>query len=305
MWIREISQVEMDLLGADKASTSTSTSKPKGFNMEQVVGGAGPIQGLSAQDLRSPVLTSALKDADKRDLILARFTPEQTKAVTSNPELILDDGLIPPAKDSEEGVKKAMSGIKSIRTKIQMLNVALKFLKGMGKIDASRLRDAADRKKGKVDKKAVAKASADVAGAAAWKAAVTAFPILAIVKGATERIIEKTMEAMKLSYNNACGGEAGETIGDFSKVGKAERLDGKCAAADGEPGWVSEGFRPYLWRSALGLSKWTYSPIGISKNKREIKEALDERKKRGRKAPPGFKKGGKNIDMRPPSACRN
>ena len=300
MWIREISPVEMDLLGADKASTS----KTKSFDLEQLVRGTGPIQGLSAQDLRSPVLTSALRDANKRSIILARFTPEQTRLITSNPELILDDDLIPPAKDSEEGIKKAMSDIKSIRTKIQMLDVALKFLKNMGRIEASKLRDAADRKKGKVDKKAIAKAAADVAGAVAWKAAVTVFPILAIVKGAAERVIEKTMEAMKLSYNNACGGEAGETIGDFSKVGKAGRLDGKCAAADGEPSWVSEGFRPYLWRSALGLSKWTYSPIGISKNKREIKEALDERKKRGRKAPPEFKKGGKNMDMQPPSACR-
>lgn len=300
MWIREISPVEMDLLGADKANTSETRS----FDLEQLVRGTGPIQGLSAQDLRSPVLTSALRDASKRGLILARFTPEQTKLITSNPELILDDDLIPPAKDSEEGIKKEMSGIKSIRTKIQMLDVALKFLKNMGRIEASKLRDAADRKKGKVDKKAVAKAAADVAGAVAWKTAVTAFPILAIVKGAAERVIEKTMEAMKLSYNNACGGEAGETIGDFSKVGKTGRLDGKCAAADGEPSWVSEGFRPYLWRSALGLSKWTYSPIGISKNKREIKEALDERKKRGRKAPPEFKKGGKNMDMQPPSACR-
>lgn len=300
MWIREISSVEMDLLGADKASTSETRS----FDLEQLVRGTGPIQGLSAQDLRSPVLTSALRDASKRSLILARFTPEQTRLITSNPELILDDDLIPPAKDSEEGIKKEMSGIKSIRTKIQMLDVALKFLKSMGKIDAGKLRDAADRKKGKVDKKAVKKAAADVAGAVAWKTAVTAFPILAIVKGAAERVIEKTMEAMKLSYNNACGGEAGETIGDFSKVGKAGRLDGKCAAADGEPSWVNEGFRPYLWKSALGLSKWTYSPIGISKNKREIKEALDERKKRGRKAPPEFKKGGKNMDMQPPSACR-
>lgn len=302
MWIREISQVEMDLLGADKASASKSETK--NFDLEQIIRGTGPIQGLSMQDLRSSVFTSALRDANKRSLILSRFTPEQTKAITSNPELILDDDLIPPAKDSEEGIKKAMGDIKSIRTKIQMLDVALKFLKNMGRIEAGKLRDAADRKKGKVDKKAVAKASADVAGAVTWKAAVTVFPILAIVKGAAERIIEKTMEAMKLSYNNACGGEAGETIGDFSKVGKAGRLDGKCAAADGEPSWVSEGFRPYLWKSALGLSKWTYSPIGISRNKREIKEALDERKKRGRKAPPEFKKGGKNIDMQPPSACR-
>ena len=300
MWIREISSVEMDLLGADKASTSET----KSFDLEQLVRGTGPIQGLSAQDLRSPVLTSALRDANKRGLILARFTPEQTKLITSNPELILDDDLIPPAKDSEEGIKKAMSGIKSIRTKIQMLDVALKFLKNMGRIEASKLRDAADRKKGKVDKKAVAKASADVAGAVAWKAAVTVFPILAIVKGAAERVIEKNMEVMKKSYNNDCGGEAGETVGDFSKVGKAGRLDGKCAAADGEPEWINEGFRPYLWRTALSFSKWTYSPIGISKNKREIKEVLDERKKRGRKAPPEFKKGGKNMDMQPPSACR-
>jgi hypothetical protein len=300
MWIREISPVEMDLLGADKANTSETRS----FDLEQLVRGTGPIQGLSAQDLRSPVLTSALRDASKRGLILARFTPEQTKLITSNPELILDDDLIPPAKDSEEGIKKAMSDIKRIRTKIQMLDVALKFLKKMGRIEAGKLRDAADRKKDKVDKKAVAKAAADVAGAVAWKAAVTVFPILAIVKGAKERVIEKTMEVMKKSYNNDCGGEAGETVGDFSKVGKAGRLDGKCAAADGEPEWINEGFRPYLWRTALSFSKWTYSPIGISKNKREIKEILDERKKRGRKAPPEFKKGGKNMDMQPPSACR-
>jgi hypothetical protein len=300
MWIREISPVEMDLLGADKASTSETRS----FDLEQLVRGTGPIQGLSAQDLRSPVLTSALRDASKRGLILARFTPEQTKLITSNPELILDDDLIPPAKDSEEGIKKAMSDIKRIRTKIQMLDVALKFLKNMGRIEAGKLRDAADRKKGKVDKKAVAKAAADVAGAVAWKAAVTVFPILAIVKGAKERVIEKTMEVMKKSYNNDCGGEAGETVGDFSKVGKAGRLDGKCAAADGEPEWINEGFRPYLWRTALSFSKWTYSPIGISKNKMEIKEILDERKKRGRKAPPEFKRGGKNMDMQPPSACR-
>lgn len=301
MWIREISQVEMDLLGADKAGTSKDDS-PKALDVEQIVRGTGPIQGLSARDLQSPIFTSALKDGSKKDLILARFTTEQTRAITSNPDLILDDDLIPPAKDSEDGVKKAMSGIKSVRTKVQILDTAIKFLKSMGRIEAGRLRN--ERKKGKVDKKAIKKAAADVAGAVAWKTAVTAFPVLAIVKGAAERVIEKTMEAMKLSYNNDCGGEAGENIGDFSKVGKAGRLNGKCAAADGEPEWINEGFRPYLWKSALGLSKWTYSPIGISKNKREIKDVLDERKKRGRKTPPEFKKGGKNMDMRPPPACR-
>jgi hypothetical protein len=296
MWIREISPVEMDMLGA------APTSK---VNLDAMIQGTGPIQGLSAKDLRSKEFISLLSDPNKREIALARFTPEQTKVATSDPDVILDDELIPPAKDSEEGVEKAMKGIKSIRTKIQMLGVALKFLKNMGKIEANKMRDAADRKKGKVDKKAIRKAAADVAGAVAWKAAVTAFPILAIIKGVAERVIEKTMEAMKLRYNNKCGGEAGDAIGDFSKVGKAGREDGRCAAADGEPKWISEGFRPYLWRSTLGLSHWTYSPVGISKNKRDIKEALEKRKKRGKKAPPEFKKGGKNVDMRPPAASRN
>jgi hypothetical protein len=300
MWIREISQVEMDLLGATPFNTTKSY-----VNLVEVLRGTGPIQGLSANDLRSPEFINAIKDPEKRAVTLARFTPEQTKVATSDPDVILDDELIPPAKDSEEGVEKAMKGIKSIRTKIQMLGVALKFLKNMGKIEANKMRDAADRKKGKVDKKAIRKAAADVAGAVAWKTAVTAFPILEIIKGVAERVIEKTMEAMKLRYNNKCGGEAGDAIGDFSKVGKAGREDGRCAAADGEARWISEGFRPYLWRSALGLSHWTYSPVGISKNKREIKEALEKRKKRGKKAPPEFKKGGKNVDMRPPAASRN
>ena len=308
MWIREISDVEMDMLGVvpgqpkeESSSSSTSSQTKGGGDKLQVLQGPGRIEGLGKNEIQSKEFKAALRGGG--DAFLARLTPAQMKVITSDPDLILDDELIEPAKDSEEGIKRALGGFKSIRTKIAMLQVAYDFLEGMGKIDAKNFQEAVKRKGGKVDKKAVKKAAADVAGAVAWKTAVTAFPILAIVKGVAQKVIDKTLEAMKLSYNNRCGGKAGETVGDFSDVGGAGRLDGKCAAAEGEPKWVSEGFKPYLWRNALGLSKWTYSPLGFTGNKRDIKDVLDARKKRGKKAPPKFKKGGKN-DLRPPAAYR-
>lgn len=317
MWIREISQVEMDMLGAEKKSStkeSGSQGGPPRKDFTKIIEGIEPISVLRPEDVVSPDFikeVKKIKSEDRKMDLLSSMTSDQAKKVTSRPDLILDDDIIAPAKNSESGVNNALRRLRSVRTKIQALDVALKFLKSIGKIEGSKLRDASKRKNGKVDKSAVKKAAADVAGAVAWKTAVTAFPVLAIVKGVAEKVIETVMERMKINYNNNCGGKAGELmerggieIADFSKVGKAGRQDGKCDAAKGEPEWISEGFQPYLWKGGLGLTRWNYTTIGISRNKKQIKDALERRKKRGKKAPPQFKGGDRNMDMRPPAACR-
>jgi hypothetical protein len=175
------------------------------------------------------------------------------------------------------------------------LSAVYKFLDKLGS------RDRKDYQKGgKID-------PATVAASAVWMAASSAVPALRIAKSVAMKVLKSMVGALKIAYNNNCGGKAGQAIGDFSDVGGAGRQEGKCQAADGEPKWIDTGFAPYVWKTAISTSQWSYSPLGVSKSKSQILELLEKRKKRGKKAPPawgkgadkgagkGGKKGGKNF----------
>jgi hypothetical protein len=154
----------------------------------------------------------------------------------------------------------------------------------------------------------------DAAGAALyWSANALSGGVIGTIMGASKTVIKRTIQGLMIRYNNRCSGAASKwidpnegKIDDFSDVGKAGRENGICERAKGEPKWIDTGFRPYIWRGGLGITPWNYTRIGISKNKRALKELEDKRKKRGDKAPPKFKGGGKNtLDLRPPSAFRD
>jgi len=236
---------------------------------------------LNRDEVKSRSFQEKIASSEDGPRILDRITPDTLR-------LIREEGAVPKVKDDESGSDRAFrdAGVRSRREQIRILHAVYDFLNAIGR-KASEFKDG----KIKID-------PAQAAKNAVWMTASTAIPGLRIAKSIAERVIKATFRSLMLWYNNNCGGRAGETIGDFSDVGSAERQEGRCQAAKDEPKWVDTGFRPYVWETAVSTSRWSYSPLGLSKSKSEIKDLLEDRKKRKDKKPNSFQKGGKNI-LRP------
>lgn len=273
---------DMDLVAA-MAPTISFGASPKGgagasavsAKINNAVKGLKPLGTLSVEEVRDKEFQAALADPIKAPKLFPQIDAPTLK-------IIRKEGAVIGVPDSEQGVDRAFrdAGIKSRRQKIKILLAVYSFLDKLGS------RDRKDYQKGgKVDPAAVAKS-------AVWMAASTAVPALRIAKSVAMRVLKSMVGALKIAYNNNCGGKAGQAIGDFSDVGSAGRQDGKCQAADGEPKWIDTGFAPYVWKTAISTSQWSYSPVGVSKSKSKILELLENRKKRGKKAPPAWGKGG-------------
>lgn len=324
MWIREISSVEMDLLGADAMPTlKNATQSPAlAAKVDLILKTDAPITAAEVKEkaILNPEVLKALEDPKRRPAILKRMDKGAVIESIKDDEVLFNKRINKPAKDSEEGVIQGMinSGIRSARVQIQALSVVLRVLKKITNVDLGHIKEmtvSLARGKWKKAANSFKDALLDVAGATLyWSANVLSGGVIGTIMGASKSIIKKTIQTLKLRYNNRCGGAARKwldpdkgKVDDFSDVGKADRENGICERAKGEPEWIDTGFRPYIWRGGLGMTPWNYSLIGIgllSKNKRALKDLEDERKKRGKKAPPKFKSGGKNMDMQPPSACR-
>lgn len=280
-----------DQLGASPKSAPGASGAPGAGGAQISTGVASKIDNalkgralsLTLEEIKSEPFQKAIQTASVAPLLLPKIDKETLR-------LMRKEGAVPRVPDSEEGAERAFrdAGIKSRRQKIKVLLAVYSFLDKLGS------RDRKDYQKGgKID-------PAAVAASAVWMAASTAIPGLRIAKNVAMKVIKSMVGALKLSYNNSCGGRARQTIGDFSDVGSAGRQEGRCQAADGEPKWIDTGFAPYVWKTAVSTSKWSYSPLGISKSKSQILELLDKRKKRGKKAPPAWgsgksKKGDKNL----------
>lgn len=321
MWIREISQVEMDLLGAI-APTMKNPTQSAGLaaKVDLILKTDAPITAAEIKDkaILNPEVLKALDDPQRRPIILKRMDKSAVIESIKDDEVLFNRKINKPAKDSEDGIIQNMidSGIRSARVQVKALTVVLRVLKKITNVDLGHIKDmTVSLAKGKWKKAANSFKDAllDVAGATLyWSANVLSGGVIGTIMGASKSVIKKTIQILKIRYNNRCGGVARKwlnpdegRVDDFSDVGKADRENGVCERAKGEPEWIDTGFRPYIWRGGLGMTPWNYSLIGISKNKRALKELEDKREKRGKKAPPKFKGGGKNVDMRPPSACRN
>ena len=233
-------------------------------------------QGASVAQLRSPEVQREILKLEAQKQI----SPASLKRIRQNL-------LVPSVSDSEDGIKQALRTIPEggIREKIRILSAVYDFLQKVGRSKAVEIRNG----KLKVDPLLLA-------ANAVWKSAVTAVPALRIVKSVAERVIKIALRQMKIWYNNRCGGVAKDAIGDFASVGRSSKMDNKCGRAQDEPDWVSRGFSPYVWRTGVSTSRWSYSPAGFSKTKKEIKDLKDARRRRRGKAPPKFKRGGKNEE---------
>jgi hypothetical protein len=80
MWIREISDVEMDMLGfvpgqpkGESSSSSTSSQTKGGGDKLQALQGPGRIEGLGKNEIQSKEFKAALRGGG--DAFLARLTP--------------------------------------------------------------------------------------------------------------------------------------------------------------------------------------------------------------------------------------
>lgn len=315
MWIREISDQEMAMLGAAPPAMSKTRSPALSAKVSLILNTDLPIKAedIAQGEFESPEVQMALANPNTRPSILGRMDKSAVEeSIKSDESLFGNKKLNKPAKDSKEGILDGMrdSGILSARVQIRTLKVVLRVMKEISSIDLGRIKDmTVSLAKGKWKKAAnkFKKALLDVAGAALyWSANALSGGVVGTIMGASKSVIKQTIQSLMIRYNNRCGGEAGERVGDFSDVGKEDRQNGLCKRAKGEPKWIDTGFRPYIWRGGLGGTKWNYTRIGISKNKRNLKDLEDERKKRGDRSPPRFKGGGKNtLDMRPPSAFRD
>lgn len=322
MWIREISDQEMAMLGATPSTTSTGTRSPElAAKVNLILKTDLPITSAEIKQgaLLDPEVIKALENPKERPAILGRMDKGAVVESIKDDEVLFNKKVNKPAKDSENGVIDGMiaSGIRSARVQIRVLTVVLKVLEKINTIELSHVKKmTVALAKGKWKKAAnnFKNALLDVAGAALyWSANTLSGGVVGTIMGASKSVIKKVIKRLRLRYNKRCGGAASKwldpdkgKVGDFSDVGKADRENGICERAKGEPKWIDTGFRPYIWRGGLGSTPWNYTRIGISKNKRCLKELLEKRKKRGDKAPPKFKGGGKNtLDMRPPSAFRD
>lgn len=264
----------MSVFGANPKGGAGSSAMSAKLN--NAVKGLEPLGTLSPEQVRDKEFQAALADPSKALKLFPLIDAPTLKNIRTESDSVV---RVP---DSEQGVERAFkdAGIKSRRQKIKILSVVYNFLDKLGS------RDRKDYQKGgKIDPAAVAKS-------AVWMAAATAIPALRIAKSVAMKVLKATTGALKIAYNNNCGGKAGQAIGDFSDVGSAGRQEGKCQAADGEPKWIDTGFAPYVWKTAISTSQWSYSPLGVSKSKSQILELLEKRKKRGKKAPPAWGKGG-------------
>jgi len=264
----------MSVFGANpKGGAGASAMSAK---VNSAVKGLKPLGTLSPEQVRDKAFQAALADPAKALKLFPLIDAPTLKNIRTE-----SDSLV-RVPDSEQGVERAFkdAGIKSRRQKLKILIAVYKFLDKLGS------RDRKDYQKGgKIDPVAVA-------SSAVWMVASNAIPALRIARNVAMKVLKPTIGALKIAYNNNCGGKAGQAIGDFSDVGSAGRQEGKCQAADGEPEWVNTGFAPYVWKTAISTSQWSYSPLGISKSKSQILELLEKRKKRGKKAPPAWGKGG-------------
>lgn len=258
----------------------SEAEKTANIKIDESIKNKKPLN-LSKEEIKSNAFQEKIASPESGPKILERITPNTLR-------LIREEGAVPKVKDDENGADRAFrdAGIRSRREQIRILRAVYEFLDSIGR-KSSEFKDG----KIKID-------PAQAAKNAVWMTASTAIPGLRIAKSLAERVIKATFRAMMLWYNSNCGGNAGESIGDFSDVGPAGRQDGKCQAARDEPKWVDTGFRPYVWETAVSTSRWSYSPLGISKSKSEIKDLIEDRKKRKDKKPPPFKKGSKNV-LRP------
>ncbi len=274
--------LDMDLV-AVMAPKSAFGASPKGgagassmsAKVNSAVKGLEPLGTLSPEQVRDKGFQTALADPAQAVKLFPLIDAPTLKIIRTESDAVI---RVP---DSEQGVDRAFkdAGIKSRRQKIKILSAVYKFLDKLGS------RDRKDYQKGgKID-------PATVAASAVWMAASSAVPALRIAKSVAMKVLKSMVGALKIAYNNNCGGKAGQAIGDFSDVGGAGRQEGKCQAADGEPKWIDTGFAPYVWKTAISTSQWSYSPLGVSKSKSQILELLEKRKKRGKKAPPTWGKG--------------
>lgn len=327
MWIREISDQEMAMLGATpfdggkSQDTGKASAPSKEARIQLIVRTGAPITeaDISQDELLSPEVQKELENPKTRESILSRMDKSAVILSIKRDDMLFNKKINKPAKDSEGGVIQGMidSGIRSARVQIRALTVVLRVMKKISSIDLGHIKDmTVSLAKGKWKKAAnnFKNALLDVAGALLyWSANTLSGGVIGTIMGASKSVIKAAIKTLKLRYNNRCGGAARKwldpnegKVGDFRDVGKADRENGICERAKGEPKWIDTGFRPYIWRGGLGVTPWNYSLIGISKNKRALKELEDDRKKRGDKAPPKFKGGGKNtLDLRPPSAFQD
>jgi len=230
------------------------------------------------------IRSKPFQDAIKNPMVAPKILP---KIDNKTLQIIRREGLAPKVPDSEQGADRAFrdAGLKSRRRQIQILSAVYTFLKSLGKRKSAKFQDG----QLKVD-------PAQVAKNAIWTTASTAIPGLRIAKSIAEKVIKAMIKRLKIWYNNNCGGKAGRRIADFRSVGGGGRQKGRCQAGLNEPGWIDTGFRPYVWKTAVSTSKWSYSPLGWSQDKKDIKTLLEARKRRRKKPPPKWKKkGSKNL----------
>jgi hypothetical protein len=251
--------------------------------------------------LERPAPLSKLQQPEVVDAL--RLPEVQRRVNPRNLSVIRRHLLVPKTSNSDRGVEQALKDLPvgGVREKIRVLSAVLQFLQELGNVKAARYR------KGKIEVDPL-----QLTKNAVWKAATTAVPALRIVKSVAERVIKAVLKRMKIWYNNKCSGRARGAIRDASNVRRSSTMNRKCGRADGEPQWISRGFRPYVWKTAVSTSKWSYSPLGWSKDKKSIKELLEKRKRRGKKPPPevkakklrskkrrkkGRRKGGRNMGL--------
>ena len=252
------------------------------LKIESTARGGRPRLMLTIAEIRS----SPFQDALKNPRVAPKILP---KIDNKTLQIIRREGLVPKVPDSEQGADRAFqeAGLKSRRRQIQILAAVYTFLKSLGKKKSAEFQDG----KIKVD-------PAQVAKNAVWATASTAIPGLRIAKSLAEKVIKTMIKRLKIWYNNKCGGKAGRRVADFRSVGGGGRQKGRCQAGLNEPSWIDTGFRPYVWKTAVSTSKWSYSPLGWSKNKKDIKALLEARKRRRKKSPPKWKKKG-SKSLRP------
>lgn len=284
--------------GAPHPLLGATTGPPRGAQLDET-------RAVPAGALRVLERPAPLSKLRQPEVVNALRLPEvQRKVNPRNLPLIRRHLLVPKTSNSDRGVEQALQGLPvgGVREKIRVLAAVLQFLQELGKKGAFQV---SKYKKGKIQVDPL-----QLTKNAVWAAATTAVPALRIVKSVAERIIKAVLKRMRIWYNNKCSGKAGGAIRDAANVRRSSSMDRRCGRADGEPQWVARGFKPYVWRTAVSTSKWSYSPLGWSKDKKSIKELLEKRKRRGRRAPPeakakakksrskkGRRKGGRNLEL--------
>jgi hypothetical protein len=268
------------LLGSAARATSSgaNVATSSGANVSSVI----KILKVKAsvKQLHSPAVQAALEN------------PANLREVSSvNLRKIRRFALVPKISNSEGGVERVLEDLPvgGVREKVRILSAVMEFLDTLGG------RKAVKYRKGKLPEVDPLQMTKNVV----WKTATTAVPALRIVKSVAEKVIKAVIKRMRIWYNNKCSGKVRGKIQDASTVGRGRSMDAKCGRAQGEAQWISRGFKPYVWRTGVSTSKWSYSPLGFGKGKRAIKELLDARKRRGRKAPPKPKgrNGNRNMEL--------